>query len=86
VIKKGNKVLIRTATYYQVGEIDRVGNAFVHLKNASWVADTGRFSTALAEGPLAEVEVIPGKGRCSVSLAAIVDVFEWAHPLPKEST
>jgi hypothetical protein len=54
------------------------------LADAAWIADTGRWSTALATGRLHEVEPYPGEGLCIVSRAAIVDVAVWDHPLPRE--
>lgn len=51
------------------------------LADAAWIADSGRFSVALATGTLSEVEPYPGE--CIVSRGAIVDVSLWAHPLPR---
>lgn len=85
MIAQGKNVLIRTVTYFQVGQIEAFTDDFIFLKNASWVVDTGRFSTALATGTLAEVEVLPGDGMCAVSRTAIVDIFPWTHPLPTVS-
>lgn len=82
MMSKGKKVLIRTVTYFHVGEIEKVTRSWVYLKGGSWVSDTGRFSVALGGGTLGEVEKIPGDGRIMVSRAAIVDVFAWTHDLP----
>ncbi len=79
----GNKLLIRTVTYHLVGEVkDRVGNLF-ELKNASWVADTGRFMNALKEGFGVSAEIEP-VGQCWINIESIVDIFPWKHTLPKE--
>ena len=51
------------------------------LDDAAWVADSGRFSTALTTGELNEVEPFPGS--CYVSRGAIVDVSPWQHDLPR---
>ena len=51
------------------------------LDDAAWIADTGRFSDALKNGNLNEVEPYPGS--CFVSAGAVVDVSEWAHELPR---
>lgn len=82
----GNKVFVRTVTYHLVGEITGFevfdSTTFVHLANASWVADSGRFHTALAKGELSEVEVV---GDAVVNLASITDAFPWRHELPTKS-
>jgi hypothetical protein len=52
------------------------------LSDAAWIADTGRWSAALATGKLSEVEPYPD--LCIVSRAAIVDVAPWLHPLPRD--
>lgn len=78
-MQTGDKVFIRTVTYHHVGEVTQIADGFVHLKDASWVADSGRFHKALAAGTLSEVEYA---GDCQVALAAIVDVYPWVHALP----
>ena len=79
----GKNVLIRTVTTYHVGRLDSVENKFARLAEASWVADTGRFGVALASGKLSEVERFVDD--VFVNVGAIVDVTEWAHPLPSTS-
>jgi len=79
----GKNYLIRTVTMIQIGRLIRVTEKELMLEKACWVADTGRFSTALKEGTLNEVEmflnpVIVGRG-------AIVDATEWTHDLPEKT-
>ena len=75
----GSKWFIRTVTYHLVGKIHkRIGN-FFYLKDASWVADSGRFMEAIKNGTLNEVEPV---GDCMVSIGSIVDLFPWKHSLP----
>ncbi len=81
--KDGDSVLIRTVTMYQVGRVRNIGPDSITLDNASWVADIGRLSSALASGSLGEVERAPS--WCVVGRGAIVDIWPWDHPLP-EST
>lgn len=77
------KLFIRTVTYHMVGKVvNRVGNLF-ELKDASWVADSGRFMNALQEGTLDEVEPV---GQQWVNIETIVDMFPWRHDLPKEQS
>jgi len=78
----GDVIFIRAITFHYVGRVTRVSENFVHLEEASWVADSGRFGEALSLGTLNDVEPM---GKCMISLNAIVDVAEWRHPLPKEA-
>lgn len=78
----GKKLFIRTVTYHLVGKvIKRIGN-FIELKDASWIADSGRFMDALKDGELDEVE--PCKTQTWVNLNSVTDMFLWKHELPKE--
>lgn len=81
----GNTVLIRTVTYFWVGTIVEISEAECLLRDAGWVADTGRFSRALATGVLEEVEPVPPKEIVSIRSSSIIDVVRWNHPLPKEA-
>jgi len=78
----GKKYIIRTVTMMQVGELVSVGERELVLRNASWIADSGRFHDALKTGELSEVE--PFTNDCIVGRGAIVDAQEWAHALPAE--
>jgi len=76
----GKAYFFRTVTYHMVGRIERVSGNFLVLSDASWVADSGRFSNAIAKGELDEVEHV---GDAIVSLTAIVDAFPWLHKIPQ---
>ena len=80
MLNVGNAVLIRTVTLYHVGRIVNVDEKFITLDDASWVADTGRFSNALKTGELTETELF--LNPVMVAIAAIVDITSWPHPLP----
>lgn len=77
----GDKVLIRTVTMIQTGEIVSIGRDWIELKDAAWIANTMRFHDTLKQGDAEEVEPIPGSGKCVVGRGAVVDIFEWNHPL-----
>ena len=81
-LRVGEKVFIRTVTHYYTGEIEAVTATDIRLKDAAWIADTGRFSEALTKGVLGEVEPYP-RG-CIVMRAGISDVSPWTHALPRE--
>ena len=79
---QGKNVLVRTVTHYYTGRLaSDGGDGWLQLDDAAWIADTGRFSVALAGGELDEVEPYPG--TCWVAAGAVVDVSEWAHDLPR---
>jgi uncharacterized membrane protein len=78
----GEKLFIRTVTFHLVGKVVRLVDGFFVLDGASWVADSGRFHQAIKNGTLSEVEPV---GRAYVSVAAITDMFPWAHELPDKA-
>lgn len=78
----GGKYFIRTVTYFATGEVADIKGDFLVLKDAAWVADTGRFREAIMQGVLSEVE--PVEVAMYVNMASIVDAFEWTHPLPRD--
>lgn len=78
----GSKVLIRTVTFYYTGMVVAVTDKWIVLKDAAWIANTGKFSTALKSGTLNEIEPYPD-GPVWVAMSAVVDVCEWNHDLPR---
>jgi hypothetical protein len=78
---KGKSYFFRTVTYHLIGKVAKIEGNFVHLKDASWVADSGRFMQAIKEGNLMEVEPV---GDAFLNLDSVTDAFPWAHPLPTE--
>ena len=83
VVEAGKKVFIRTVTSYFTGEVVSETTQGITLKDAAWIADTGRLSNALKTGDLNEVEVYPGE--VEVYKAGIIDISPWNHPLPRET-
>lgn len=77
----GQKLFIRTVTYHMTGEVIKRMGDFIQLKDAAWIADSGRFSDAIKNGTLSEVEPV---GTMWVNLSSIVDFFPWKHKLPKD--
>ena len=75
----GKKLFIRTVTYHMLGKVEKRMGGFLHLKKASWIADSGRFMQFIKDGTPDEVEPV---GECFVSINAIVDIFPWNHKLP----
>ena len=77
----GTSLFVRTVTMFHTGKLVKVTDKFIVLEEAAWVADTGRFSDALKNGTLSEVEPFPA-GPVAVSLGSVVDIAEWKHALP----
>lgn len=78
----GKSYFIRTVTYHTVGRVIAVVGKFLILSDAAWVADSGRFSPAINDGTLSEVE--PVRVTVTLNTDSIVDAFDWTHPLPRE--
>jgi hypothetical protein len=83
ILDVGQSVIIRTVTLHYTGRVVAVDDRWIHLDDAAWIADTGRWAEALKSGKLSEVEPYPG--RCSVAIGGVIDVSPWAHPLPRET-
>ena len=81
-MRKVDKVFIRTVTHYYVGRVGAINKLFVTLKDASWVADTGRWHQALKDGTLNEIE--PFVDPVSIAIGSIVDATKWRHDLPSQ--
>ena len=78
----GKAYLIRTVTYHQVGILKEIQGDFLIFKDASWMADSGRFSNYLTKGSFNEVEYV---GPMMINRTAIVDAFPFDHKLPRET-
>ena len=76
----GKNVIIRTVTMIQVGRLVGVTPHELVLEDAAWVADTGRFSSALSTGNVGECEPFPD-GVVLVGRGAVIDACEWRFPL-----
>ena len=81
--KIGENYFIRTVTMIQIGKLVAVTDKELVLENAVWVADTGRFTQALVDGNLSEVELFP-KGEVIVGRGAVIDACVWSHAVPEE--
>ena len=83
----GKNVFVRTVTHHFTGRLASHDAHFLELEEAAWeeaawIADDGRFTQALANGSLDEVEPYPG--TCLVATGALIDVSEWLHALPRD--
>ncbi|TXG82855.1 MAG: hypothetical protein E6R13_04410 [Spirochaetes bacterium] len=66
---------------HSIGYLEDFNDKEMLLKDAVWVADSGRFHDALKNGTLSEVE--PFVTDVIINRSAIVDACEWIHPIPK---
>lgn len=79
--KLGAKLFIRTVTYHYTGRVVYLSDKEIVLEDAAWIADSGRFATALKTGNINEAEPYPG--LCSINRDTIVDASLWDHDLPR---
>lgn len=79
----GKSVFIRKVTMIFTGKVVGVSDGFVQLSDAAWIADTGRYSQAVATGDFMEVEPYPDNTIVNVSTGDIVDWVEVKWPLPR---
>ena len=78
----GEKYLIRTVTMTHTGEVKEIRGKFLVLKDADWIADTGRFSMALEDqDTFSEVE--PFKNDAIVNMDTIVDATKISKLIRK---
>lgn len=78
----GKTYLIRTVTMMYTGKLLAITETDLLLGDAAWIADSGRYASALKEGTLSEVEPYPD--QVIVSRGGIIDGAEWDHPLPRD--
>jgi hypothetical protein len=76
---------IRTVSYHYSGVFvgfNGPNNSEVVLEAAAWIADDGRFTQAIADGTLSEVEPYPDGTMVGINRTAIVDFceVEWTSP------
>jgi hypothetical protein len=82
----GAAYFIRTVTHHFTGrlkDVVRCGRThFLVLEDAAWIASDGRFTQAVDNGELEEVE--PVSGQTLVNVESIIDAHPWKHPLPRQ--
>ena len=81
--KPGKNYFIRTVTMHLMGTLVSVGDKELIIKNASWIADNGRFSDFL-KGEYStslEVEPFPEGVSVAVGRGSLIDCVEWKKGL-----
>jgi hypothetical protein len=74
--KIGANYFIRTVTHHLTGKLTFVGASELALTSASWIADDGRFSQAVATGEFSEVEPFPAGKTVIVGRGSLIDAVE----------
>jgi hypothetical protein len=75
----GKAYLIRTVTMAWTGRVTAIYPEFLTMEDGAWIADTGRYHEAIAQGVFSEVEPA---GNVIIGIGSIVDAIEWKHDLP----
>jgi hypothetical protein len=81
--KVGQNYFLRTVTHHLVGTLVEVTQKELWLKDASWIADDGRFMHTIKDGKINEVEPFPDGEEVPVGRGALIDGVIWRHPLPR---
>lgn len=82
--KVGKNYFIRTVTMIVTGKLKAVYDNELVLTEASWIADTGRYTQAVASGDFDEVEPYPDKAELIVGRGSIIDALAVSWKLPRE--
>lgn len=85
LLKVGTTYFIRTVTYHYTGKLvgfNGPNNSELVIESAAWIADSGRFATAIKDGKLSEVEPYPDGTLVAINRTAIVDycAVTWDSP------
>ena len=69
----GKPYFIRTVTHHYTGRLMEVGDKDLLMEDVAWIADDGRFQSALAKSEFHEVEMYPPKSKVIIGRSAILD-------------
>jgi len=73
---KGGIVFIRTVTFYYTGRIKNIVGQFIHLEDACWIPDTGRFANFMQGTPTDTLETEP-MGETFVNIDSVIDISPY---------
>lgn len=81
-------VFVRTVTMYYLGKPVAYNPATkeLTLKNAVWIASTGKWTEFLVKGPeaISECEPYPRSLPTTIRMDTAVEYCEWEHDIPTE--
>jgi hypothetical protein len=71
----GKAYCIRTVTMIDTGIIVSADDKWIVVKDAAWIADTGRFADAIEKAEFDEVEPFPS-GEVIIGSGAVIDACQ----------
>ena len=80
----GKKIFVRTVTYHLLGEVTKVVGNLVFMENASWVADSKRFSE-FVKGKISDDAEIEYVGDYFFNIQSVTDGCFWKGKLPNKT-
>lgn len=83
MLREGSTYFIRTVTYHWIGTLMHDEDGWVTLRDATWVADSGRFSDAIKD-PSKLNELEPVETPVLINRDTIVDVVELNYDPPRD--
>lgn len=78
----GAGYFFRTVTYHLTGRIKAVYPTEIVVTEAAWIADDGRFTSAVAKGEFSEVEPFPD-GEVIIGRGSLIDAVKTSYPMPR---
>lgn len=79
----GKNVIVRTVTMIYTGRLVDVTNTDFVLIDCSWIPETDRYMTFVAEGKAKEVEPYPEGLPVYINRGALMDMCELRSELPR---
>lgn len=86
-VEVGKAYLFRTIGYHWLGRVVSVCGRWITLDDASWVADTGRYSESLAGdiGSLQSSEIEPSPRPVLVNSDHVTDAVSYPFEIPRSA-
>lgn len=79
----GKNVIVRTVTMIYTGKLQQVTATDIVLVDCSWIPETERFMSFVAEGKVKECEPYPDGLPVFINRGALLDVCELKKELPR---
>ena len=79
----GKNVIVRTVTMIYTGRLEQVTDSDLVLVDCSWIPETERFMSFVAEGKVKECEPYPDGLPVYINRGALLDMCELRKDLPR---
>ena len=79
----GKNVIVRTVTMIYTGRLEQVTDSDLVLVDCSWIPETERFMSFVAEGKVKECEPYPDGLHVYINRGALLDMCELRNDLPR---